>query len=127
MARKIDKRLLGTWKSDRRKTFQDFVWAANGTDEGRRKFKALFGHLIIRYTRQTIYSRMRDTDLDPCLYEVLGSDSNSVAILNTGESFFHESPWIEHIHFERDRYYWVSLPIGSHNREWFKRVDDLQR
>src|SRR4051812_32849756 len=102
MTRKIDKRLLGTSKSDRRKTFQDFVWPPNGTDEGRRKFKALFGHLILRYTRQTIFSRMRDTDLDPCPYEVLGSDSTSVAILNKGKSFFHDSPWILQIHFEGD-------------------------
>ena len=76
---------------------------------------------MIRYTRQRMH-RVMDIDLGSEAYEVIGSDSDSVAILSN--SVLHEEPRITHIHFEGDDYYWVNVEMCPPNLEWFKRVSD---
>jgi hypothetical protein len=113
---KTDKRLLGTWRSDRRRTMQDWVWPQGTRNERRNRFSEVFGRLTIRYTRQKIHFDLNGRK-DSQAYEVLGSDANSVAILhNQGGA---EGGIILHIQFEWKDLYWV--PLG-HNREYFKRV-----
>ncbi len=47
---KIDRRLLGTWRSDRRKTMAEWVWPRTMKVDRRKWFAGLFGHLRVRYT-----------------------------------------------------------------------------
>jgi hypothetical protein len=63
-----------------------------------------------------------EEDLSSKPYEVIGSDSDSVAILCS--SILHDEPRIVHIHFEDNDNYWVSTDLIARNREWFKRVKD---
>jgi hypothetical protein len=116
-ARKTDARLLGTWRSDRRRTLQDWIWPPRTGEKVRKRLSAAFGHLILRYTRTRIYSDLKGFQ-DTETYEILGADSNSVAIVVRGP--LPEQGTIYHIHFEGDRHYWISL---GRQREWFRRVE----
>jgi hypothetical protein len=103
-ASKTDKRLLGTWRSDRRRTVPDWRFAKRLSPEKRRKFLAIFGKLQVTYTRTCIRGVLRDYRFTQP-YELLAADSDTVAIR------YHDtqltSEWrIQHIHFlGRDRYW----------------------
>jgi len=112
-----DKRLLGTWRSDRRFTLKDWVWRRGWSAQKRKKFASIFGHFTIRYTRFRFYTDYRGSK-EIKKYEVVAMDSDSVAI-RSWDSLLKE--WrILHIHFAGD-HYWIPIASGR-NREWFKRV-----
>jgi hypothetical protein len=114
---KTDKRLLGTWRSDRRLTLKDWVWRRGWPAQKRKKFASIFGHLTLRYTRSRLYSDYRGHKAIT-KYEVIALDSDSVAI-RSWDSLLKE--WrIRHIHFAGD-HYWISIASGW-NKEWFKQV-----
>jgi hypothetical protein len=75
----------------------------------------IFGHLTLRYTRTRLCSDFHGFK-EIHFYEVLASDSDSIAISHW-DSLLEEKR-IRHLHFEGDRY-WISI---GHQREWFKRV-----
>lgn len=120
-APKTHSRLLGTWLSDRKPTIGGWRFRKRLTPEQRRKFLGIFGHLRITYTRTHIRGVLRDYRYTQ-RYEVLASDSDSVAIRYEDTQLLGE--WrIEHLHFEgRDRF-WIALGL---NREWFKRVAETK-
>ena len=75
----VDKRLLGTWRSDKRQTFREWPWRPRTPAARKRKLKKFFGKLEVRFTVRRIELRLRDWKyVGP--YEVLGWDANSVAI-----------------------------------------------
>jgi len=115
---KTDRRLLGTWRSDRRRTLKEWVWRPGTTAKQRKFITDMFGHLTIRYTRHRMRSEFKGhRDSQP--YEVIGTDSDSVAIMvYVG---WMEERMIYHIHFEGDRHYWIAI---GRQREWFRRVAD---
>lgn len=136
---KFDKRLLGSWKSDARQTFAEWNWGKKATPEKRARFKALFGKLEITYTRNKVISKLAYRGWEQSQsYTVLGADCGSVAIRRFGmlhiknrskydlvnlqllEALFPEEGVIEHLHFEKDRY-WISLGDGR-NREFFRKI-----
>lgn len=117
LTRKADKRLLGIWRSDRRRTLAEWRFAKRLSPEKRRKILAIFGKLRVTYTRTRIRGVLGDYRLTQA-YELLAADSDTVAIR------YHDSQltgeWlIEHIHFEGSDRYWISL---GHCREWFRRI-----
>src|SRR4051794_1830606 len=78
--RKTDTRLLGTWRSDRRRTLKEWV-SRRGTTAKRRKLICdMFGRLTIHYTRQWMRSEFKGHK-NSRLYEIIGADSDSVAIM----------------------------------------------
>ena len=109
------RRLLGTWKSDRRYTLSEIRPRLRKRSRKLRLFASIFGHLTLKFTRGRLYSQFKG-DLDVTRYRVLAQDRDSVAILI--RDGFLGKPRIQHIHFDGPRY-WVS--IGPY-REWFKRV-----
>jgi len=114
--RKTHRRLLGTWRSDRRRTLKDWVWPPRTSAKARKRWAAIFGHLLLRYTRTRVYSDYQGTESTQ-EYAILGSDADSVAI-KTYDSLLEEDR-IYHIHFEGERHYWITL---GRQREWFRRV-----
>lgn len=114
---RIDKRLLGTWRSDRTATIAEWRFAKRFSALRRRKFLDIFGKLRLRFTRARVFSILGSQNHKQ-RYEVFGTDSDSVAIRYEDTQLTHE--WrLQHIHFEgRDRY-WIAL---GRNREWFRRV-----
>lgn len=111
----VDRRLLGSWRSDRRRTMAEWIWPRSMKPDRRKWFAGLFGHLKLRYTPRYLYSDLKGF-CERDLYEVVAMDSDSVAILCSPGRILH-------IHFEDD-HYWISL---GRNREWFKRVKSKPR
>jgi len=123
-------RLIGTWRSDRRRTGKDIAARRDIPAAKRPKLLAIFGQLTLRYTRTRCYSTFHGSK-DVLPYRVLASNSDSVVLAGPGPLFEHDES-IHHIHFgelgPRPRYYWVCL--GSF-REFFRTIappnNELQR
>jgi hypothetical protein len=112
----FDKRLIGAWRSDRRRTMKEWVFPVRWTPTMRRRLAGIFGHLLLRYTR----SRMHSDFQGHCAvraYKVLASDSDSVAILHWDDLLGEQR--VKQLHFE-GRHYWISL---GRNREFFKKIE----
>jgi hypothetical protein len=112
---KLDRRLLGTWKSDKRQTFRWFYPKPGCPPESLRRLKALFGKLVVRWGYRKFRSDLEGyKDSEP--YEVVASDAESVVVrfLDTGDPRGR----LRQIHFEGD-YYWL---WAGGIREYFKRV-----
>ena len=135
---KTEKRLLGTWKSDKRRTFAEWSWAKKLTPKKKEWFKSIFGKLEINYGRTKVISRLRHRRWEQSRrYVVLGSDENSVAIVNFGRleiknrrkysplgleivDELHSKPEIKHIHFDK-KHFWVLIGNGK-NRQFFRKL-----
>ena len=137
--RKIDKRLLGTWKSDRIRTFKEWSWTKNISPQKKKRFQSIFGKLEITYTRTKIISSLRHRKWEQATrYKVVATDQTSVAIVLFGElqiknrrqynpenlkfaeTLFPRQAQISHVHFDK-KHYWVSLGTGK-NREFFRKI-----
>jgi hypothetical protein len=106
---KTDRRLIGIWRSDRRRTLKDWIWKPRTSVEQRKRVADIFGHLVIRFTRQKMHTNFKG-EQSSASYEVIGVDADSVAIM-------HQS--IQHIHFVGTGHYWITL---GREREWFRKV-----
>jgi hypothetical protein len=112
-----DRRLLGLWRSDRESTVADWHFKKRLSPKKRQAFFDMFGHLEVTYTRTRIRGALHDHQFTN-RYEVLATDSNSVAIRYQDTGIWNE--WrIQHIHFEGPDRYWISLGC---QREWFRQV-----
>jgi hypothetical protein len=129
-SKNYDKRLIGTWKSDRRKTFEHFKPKRGSSASSFMKLRSIFGHFTVEWRRSTFVSWFDggpdwltgEKDLvvkDTQKYVVIDSDPDSVVIRFHSELFGGER--LQHIHFLDEKYYWVSIS-GTLN-EWFRRVD----
>ena len=135
---KTDSRLLGTWKSDRRRTFAEWSWGENVSPKKKEKLKSLFGKLLITYTRSRIIWNLPHRKwVNSRRYTILGTDEASVAIVVSGELYIKDpkkydrfnlqtvkelwsKPEIRQIHFAGN-HYWISIGNGK-NREFFRRI-----
>lgn len=113
---KTDKRLLGTWRSDRRRTLRELRFRPGLGRKHRALVREMFGHLRLTYTRRQVLGVLRDYKFTQP-YEVLASDGMSVAI-RAHDTLTGEWP-IRHIRFHDASHYWISL---GYHREWFKKV-----
>jgi hypothetical protein len=116
----VDHRLLGTWRSDRRRTLQFYKPGPHSTPKGHRKFKSIFGKLIVRWTARRCYLEFDGTRFDgepwseP--YEVVATDETSVVVRTAGVD---GTRVLSQIHFEGD-YYWIAVDGVC---EYFRSVD----
>jgi hypothetical protein len=112
----FDARLLGTWKSDRRKTFKTFRPKPGASPAAIKRLKAMFGKLIIRWGKGNYFTEL-DGHRDSFKYEVVAREMDSV-VIRVQDSLLCQ-PQIRLITFEGD-YYYISL--GAHMSEYFRRV-----
>lgn len=112
----IDSRLIGTWKSDRRRTFRRYKPKPTAPARSIRKLKSLFGKLVVRWGRGKYYTEM-DGDKWSNAYEVIASDQYSVVVRSKDD--LSAEPRLQQIHFEGD-WYWLAISPGL--CEYFKRV-----
>lgn len=113
----FDRRLIGTWKSDRRKTFLHYKPPTDFTPARTEKFKALFGKFTIRWGRGK-YHTLMDGFRATHPYQIVANDDTSVVIRVHDEILDRDC--LRQIHFEGD-HYWMALDRG-YLSEWFKRV-----
>jgi hypothetical protein len=96
----FDSRLIGTWRSDARKTSSDIASRLDLTSEKNRKkyekLSSMFGKLELRYTRTHCHSRF-GSHIAVAAYTVVAKDDYSVALLSTDPLIGKE---ILHLHFE---------------------------
>jgi hypothetical protein len=111
-----DPRLIGTWRSDKRKTLVEIATRRDLRSVKKKKLADLFGKLKLRYTRTRCYSRF-ETYKSVSKYEVVAKDDYGVVIVGVTPEVGKQ---IWHIHFERNRY-WIYLG-SSGIREFFRRV-----
>jgi len=112
---KTDSRLLGTWRSDKKRTLKEWAFKPNTAPKRRRFIRAIFGKVRVTYTRKRVrfvlgkWQHVGD-------YRILGRDPHSLAIMywDMGQEWR-----VQHIHFDSSDSYWV--PVGW-NREFFRRV-----
>ena len=138
---KVDKRLLGTWKSDRKRTFQEWKWTKRLTPQKKKRFESLFGKLEVTYTRVEVIMTLRYRKWEHARqYAIVAVDETSVAVVHFGETkiknrkrydpdnlnaavaIFGSKPKIQHIHFDK-KHCWISLGSGR-NREFFRKIRD---
>lgn len=129
---KFDKRLLGTWKSDREKTFEHWKPLPGVTRAQVKKLQNIFGKLTIHYTRKYFYSWIDEGDgadvhRDRFEYELLGKDAGSAVIRYADSApssvlaqlFSDEN--LRQIQFDGPDGYFIMLSPGLN--EYFRRVD----
>jgi len=118
-----DNRLIGTWRSDKRRTAQE-IRARRDIPAGKRaKLVSLFGKLTLRYTRSKCYATFDgSTDIRPL--RLVAKDPGGVVVIGTAPLTGQDL--IYHIRFEspsgpsaKPPYYWISL---GRFREYFRRV-----
>lgn len=112
-----DSRLIGTWRSDSRKTALEIAARRDIASGAKKKLISLFGKLELRYTPSRCYSTLGETTWVN-RYVVVAKDSSSVALVTSNGLGGKE---IVHVHFEGPRY-WIVLGSGR-AREFFKRVN----
>jgi len=111
-----DSRLIGTWRSDARKTVREIASRRDMRLAKNKKLASMFGKLELRYTRSRCYSRFEDYE-SVSAYKVVAKDKYSVVVVSMNPI---AGKTIVHIHFDGN-HYWV--PLGSSGlREFFKRV-----
>ncbi|MBN8549381.1 MAG: hypothetical protein J0M12_08715 [Deltaproteobacteria bacterium] len=76
---KLDKRLIGTWRSDRALTLKWWTFPPNVTPAKRARFGRLFGKLTFRITKDRIYGTFDDSKWTNT-YVILAADSDSVVL-----------------------------------------------
>jgi hypothetical protein len=131
----LHKRLIGVWKSDRRKTLKHChkYHCLKGTKK--RTFAGLFGKLELRFTKQYVYHTLRDFKYRS-RYEVVAEDAESVVLRiypDTLKKKFDPImadaikelllPRLEQFHFVRYRgrqYFWIGLGTFC---EWFAPIE----
>ncbi len=110
-----DSRLLGTWRSDARKTDREIAARRDIPASRRVRLRQLFGKLVLRYTKSRCYATLGgETEVNR--YSVVAKDQSSVAVVYVDSIDGTET--VSHIHFE-GRYCWICL--GS-IREYFRRI-----
>jgi len=111
-----ERRLIGKWISDRRRTLSEWVYPKVMPEKQKRVLRSFFGKLTLRYTAKTIYSNLNET-MSRFPYRVVAVDSDSAVIVIEDGITLKDK--IVHIHFDGSSAYWISL---GRNREWFKRI-----
>lgn len=117
----IDRRLIGTWKSDRRLTAKDIAARRDIPTAKVARLARIFGHLTLRYTPTRCYSQFHEGK-DVRSYRVLAKTADSVVVRSRAlapETFTS----VYHLRFTEvgpsPSVYWISL--GAF-REFFRRV-----
>jgi hypothetical protein len=110
--------LIGTWRSDRRRTVAQWVYPKRLAAERREMFEAIFGRLEVRFTR-TRHSTIYDGQQHSCPYRVIWSREGPtfpqlVVVYGRGKD-----ERAQQIFFDSPNSYYVQ---GGKCAEFFKRV-----
>ena len=109
----VEKRLLGAWRSDRKRTVKHWVFPKRLAAAKRRRFEGLFGKLVLRFTPKFSYSEF-DGEVTRCPYRVLWAGPSSCVVLYDEA----DGQTVQHIHFEYDHIY----VLACYNVEFFRKV-----
>jgi hypothetical protein len=133
--RDLRRLLIGTWKSDKRRTLETCHRYHELAGAKRRRFGSLFGKLVLRFTASRLLFSLRGTEW-AARYEVVAQDSDSLVLRVHSDNLWKKAvpftadilkklarPRLQHIHFSHRngrQYYWIGCGIYC---EWFRRQD----
>lgn len=132
----MQKRLAGTWLSDKKKTLDHWMDYQKLPAGKRRKVAAIFGKLSLRFTPKQVFYEM-DGQQWKKRYEVVTEDWHSIVIriLPNGHKKLLDAdtlkefpnlaePELLHIYFEDGKIerYRVPMGPGATAFEWFRKV-----
>lgn len=111
--RRIDRRLIGTWRSDKERTVKHWHYAKELEPEKKERFENIFGKFSLHFTNTHIHTEF-EGEKQVVPYTVVASDHSSVVIM------WHEKERssLQHIHFDGEGYYVLS----GYNVEFYTRV-----
>jgi hypothetical protein len=112
--RKVDKRLVGTWKSDKERTVARWQYNKQVDSAQRERFESIFGKLLWRITETHYYGTFEDQKFSGT-YTVLASDERSVCVSHHNDG----KPELKQYFFEEGYMYVLS----GYNVEFLKRVE----
>lgn len=131
----LRKLLIGTWRSDKRRTLAAFHRYHTLEGAEKRRVGSLFGKLVLRYTPERLHFSLRGTEWT-AKYHVVAADSESVVLRIHSDDLWRKAvpftadivkqmsaPRLQHIHFRRGngyQNYWIGCGTFC---EWFKRQD----
>ena len=75
-----DSRLVGTWKSDARRTAGEIAARRDIAASRKVRLRRLFGKLVVRYTKTRCYATLNGRT-EVCRYSVVAKDQSSVAVV----------------------------------------------
>ena len=113
---KTDRRLYGTWRSDKERTTALWKYTKEISDENRQKFEAIFGKLTWRITDRRWEAEFEDQKWGGP-YSVIAADKRSVVVSHPGEP--GEQPEVKQYFFE-EGYMYV---VAGYSIEFFKRIE----
>jgi hypothetical protein len=105
--------LIGTWRSNRKKTLEGWLWPSKKRKKVQKTIRRIMGKLTFRYTKSKVYSSYEgDKNVEP--YRVLWQNETSCFVVygtgkKEGQLITFETPNLYHIHCFR-------------NIEYFSRV-----
>jgi len=110
--------LIGTWRSDRKRTISQWVWPKRLAGRRRKEFEAIFGKMQVRYTKSRHYSKF-DGRTWSSPYRVLWSREGPIfpqlVLLFKGK----DGETAQHIFFDSPNSFYIQ---GGKCAEFFKRV-----
>jgi hypothetical protein len=117
-----DSRLIGTWRSDGRKTAKEIAARRDISASKKAKLRRFCGKLELRYTPSRCHSRLGG-QVSVNRYAVVAKDAWSAALVVFNPILGKQ---IVHVHFESENRYWITLDSGR-MREFLKRVNPKKK
>jgi len=110
--------LLGTWRSDRKRTVSQWVYPKRLAERRRKEFEAIFGKMQVRYTKTRHVSKFKGrTWISP--YRILWSREGPVFPQIIIVFKTKEGETAQHIFFDSPNSFYIQ---GGKCAEFFKRV-----
>ena len=108
-------RLLGTWRSDRKRTMRSWVFPKPLSERHRKRFAHVFGKATWRFTRLFCYGQYEELQWKGP-YRILWADPSSAVVVFEQE----DGENCHHLFFDGDHFYFCASRNG--NVEFFKKV-----
>ena len=110
--------LLGTWRSDRKRTIAQWIYPKRLADDRRKHFEAIFGKLRYHYTATTLTSKL-GARVSKGRYKILWSQEGPIfpQILILVSSKDGEA--VQHVYFDSPNSFYIH---AGKCIEFFKRV-----
>ena len=113
--RKIDKRILGVWLSDRELTTKNWVYPKHVVAEKLEVVEKIFGKLQFTFTQTVMRSEYEDV-ISEFAYRVIASDENSV-VIETIDSEDGKTELVQWFFRDTD----IIYVLSTGNIEFFRR------
>ena len=129
----IHKQLIGTWKSDKKRTLETYKAYSHFPLAKKRQFGSIFGKLELKDTAKFCYVTL-DGQTTRDRYDVIAEDEDSIVLRTYSDEFKKKvnpeiledieelfNPKLQHLHFETYRnktYYWIGIRVLI---EWFQK------